>query len=181
MKCRATASPIDQVEADCAVVPYYEDERPLKDSAGLADWRLCGVLSRYILDENIDGHFGETLMFPVRHKKLKIDRVVMIGLGPKPQFQFESFSVCIRKILDTLYKLQITNFTMELPGLFGTDIDIGQAAKRFCEALAIRYREDHSLYATLDVMILARSDQLKKINPIFSSFEKKTREELGQG
>ncbi len=181
MKCRASATTIDQIEADCVVLPFYEDERPLKASTGLADWRLCGSLSRYIMEESIDGHFGETLMFPVRNRKLKIDRVVMIGLGAKSQYQFESFSVTIRNILDTLYKLQVHSFTMELPGLIGTELDISQAAKRFCEAVAIRYRDDQALFASLDVMILARSGQLKKINPIFSSFEKKTREELGQG
>ena len=178
MKCRATSSSIDQIEADCAVLSYFEDERPLKGMTGLADWRLCGSLSGYILEDNISGKFGEILYFPVGHR-LKVNRAVMIGLGSKKEYSFETYSVTVRKILDTLFKLNICDFTMTLPGLVGTDIDVTLAATRFCEALAIRYREDHAMFSMLNVMIIAMSDQLKKLNPVLNNFEKKIRGELG--
>lgn len=179
MRCRATSAPIDDIKTDCAILSFYEDERPLKGMTGLVDWRLCGSLSRFILDGNIDGHFGEILMFPERKWKLQADRVLLIGLGPKSQFSFETYSVTIRRILDSIFKLNINDFVLELPGLIGTDLDISLAATRFVEALAIRYREEQSLLAKLSVTIMAVSDQLKKLNPVFGKFEKNTRLDLG--
>ena len=178
MKCRATSSPIDQVEAVCAVMSYFQDERPLKGMTGLADWRLGGSLSKHILDDRIDGRFGDVLMFPIGHR-LQVNRALMVGLGPKTKYNFESFSVCVRRIMDTLYKLRINDFTMALPGLDGTNIDITMAANRFCEAVAIRFRDDPTLYAHLNITVVADSDHLKKLNPVFTKFEKKVREELG--
>lgn len=178
MKCRATSASIDQVQTACAVMTYFQDERPLKGTTGLADWRLCGRLSRFILDDRIDGRFGDTLMFPVGHR-LKVERVLMIGLGYRASFNFESYSVCIRKIMDTLYKMQINNFALALPGTVDCDIDVSMAASRFCEALAIRFRDDPPLYGMLQVTIIAVPEHLKKLNPVFANFEKKVREELG--
>ena len=179
IKCRATSAPVDQIETRCAVLTFFNDERPLKGMVGLADWRLCGSLSRLIMENSIDGHFGEVVMFPVRNKKLKTERVVILGLGPKAQYNFETFSVSIRKILDTLFKLQINDFTLELPGLCGTDLDIAMAAHRFCEALAIRYRDDRDLFSKMQITVISKPEYIKKLNPVFTAFEKKTRDELG--
>lgn len=179
MKCRATAAPIDEIITECTILFFYEDERPLKGMAGLADWRLCGSLSSFILDSNVDGHFGEILMFPERNRKLQADRVLMIGLGPKNLFTLESYTVSIRSMLDAVHKLKISDFALELPGLVGTDLDISLAATKFTEALAVKYRDEKSLLKKLSVTIMAASDQLKKFNPVFGQFEKKTRQELG--
>ncbi len=179
MKCRAKSTPIDQIKTDCAVLAFFSDERPLKGMTGLADWRLCGSLSRLIMEKGMEGHFGEIIMFPVRNKKLNTGRVIILGLGSKDQFNFETYSVSVRKILDALFKLHIGNFSLELPGLAGSDLDISMAAHRFCEALAIRYRDNQKLFKKMEVTVISPRENIKKLNPVFTSFEKKTKDELG--
>lgn len=178
MRIRATLTAIDQIETDCAVLTYFEDERPLKSMTGLMDWRLCGRLSKFILDEQIDGSFGEALLFPADRKMLS-HKILLMGLGLEGSYTFENYSVTIRKILDALFKLKITEFVLTLPGLYGTDIDLALAATRFCEALSIRYRDDKAMFSAMNVTIVALPDQLKKINPILGNFEKKNRAEMG--
>ena len=38
----------DETARDCLVLPVFKDDRPLRGAAGLADWRLCGRLSRLV-------------------------------------------------------------------------------------------------------------------------------------
>ena len=38
----------DETARVCLVLPVFRDDRPLRGSAGLVDWRLCGWLSRLI-------------------------------------------------------------------------------------------------------------------------------------
>jgi hypothetical protein len=179
MKCRATANPIDQVEADCAVLAYHQDVRPLKGTVGLADWRMCGFFSRLILEDHIQGEIGDVLMMPVHDQKLRIAKVVLIGLGEKNKYDLVAFSNNLDIIFDTLYKMKIYDFAIELPGVSGSDIAPALAAKRFCEALAKKYRQDKTMMKMLRVTVLAKNDQLKKFNPVFGPFEKEIRKELG--
>ena len=178
MKLRATATPIDQIKTECVVLGFFEDERPLKGQTGLTDWRMCGLLSRHLMDGFISGAFGETLFFPVgRH--MACSKALLLGLGKKPSYTFETFSVTVRKTLDTLFKLGIGDIAMPLPGVDGSDIDPNLAAHRFCEALAIRYRDNAGLYANLQVTIVSQSENLKQINPVLANFERKISDELG--
>jgi Cytosol aminopeptidase family, N-terminal domain len=177
MKCRATSTPIDKVETDCAVLSFFEDERPLKGMTGLADWRLCGSLSRYIMNDHVSGKFGESLLFPVDHR-LIVSMVMVFGLGKRTQFDFDAYSVAVRKMVDALFKMHVGRFVMALPGITGNDIDPGNAAIRFTETLGTRYSTDAKLFANLETTVVAFSDQLKKINPVLAKFEKRTKEEL---
>ena len=38
----------DEVPRDCLVLSVFKDDRPLRGAAGLADWRMCGRLSRLV-------------------------------------------------------------------------------------------------------------------------------------
>ncbi|MBI2606877.1 MAG: hypothetical protein HYW49_12450 [Deltaproteobacteria bacterium] len=49
------------------VIPVSGSERPLKGTTGLLDWRLCGLLSRLIIQGKISGADGEFTLIPVRY------------------------------------------------------------------------------------------------------------------
>src|SRR5262245_66486135 len=49
----------EQARVDCLVVPLFSDERPLRESAGRADWRLCGRLSEVLAEGRLSGRRGD--------------------------------------------------------------------------------------------------------------------------
>ncbi len=55
---------MDQVHADTIAVGLFEEDRPPRGLAGLADWRLCGRVSRLIASGNVTGRFREAVLFP---------------------------------------------------------------------------------------------------------------------
>lgn len=79
------AGALHRVEGDVLLVPFFEDERPLRGPAGLVDWRLCGLLSERLLDGALAGADGEAALLP-GGGPLRARRVVALGLGPRGRF-----------------------------------------------------------------------------------------------
>src|SRR5262249_59539619 len=52
----------EQAKVDCLVVAFFSDERPLRESAGRADWRLCGRLSQLLAAGRLTGRRGEAVL-----------------------------------------------------------------------------------------------------------------------
>lgn len=70
------------------VIPIFQDERPLKDSTGLLDWRLYGFISKHIANGRIIGKHNETVLIPVYyHGEYKY--ILVLGLGIKALNPFE--------------------------------------------------------------------------------------------
>ena len=46
------------------VTGFFEDERPLRGAGGYVDWRLNGLLSRYLIEKNLLGVWKETVLIP---------------------------------------------------------------------------------------------------------------------
>lgn len=56
------------------------DDRPLRGPAGLADWRLCGLLSRQIMAGRYEGRLGEDMLIAAA-PRLPYSKLFLIGLG----------------------------------------------------------------------------------------------------
>jgi len=182
MRIRPVSIPIDKVHTDTMVLSFFQDERPLKGSTGLADWRTCGMLSDFILNNNIDGRFKEKLLLPVKEdirRRINCQRLLMVGLGPKKDYDFDKCSQVMEVMLSSLMKLSVTQFALTLPGVGQAGLDYGLASTRFCETLAFTYRRKPELMALVDAVIVAQGARLKEISNVASKHEARINQELG--
>jgi len=85
--------PLERVRAELAVVAFFEGERPLRGSAGRADWRLCGALSELLARGRLLGARGEAVLV-TSDGALRAPRVVALGLGAR-----EAFSLALAEAL----------------------------------------------------------------------------------
>ncbi|MBZ0274006.1 hypothetical protein K8I61_18350 [bacterium] len=177
MKIRAVASDVTQIETDALVVSFFEDERPLKGHTGMADWRLCGLLSGYIIARRIDGHLGEAILFPMNHR-MKVRMVLALGLGTSDRFDDRTFTDVCRRLADAMFKLEIHDFALALPGSILDGFDAAAACARLCEEIGDRYRRDRDMMRLLNVQILGIGPILKEMNPIVAKYEHRFNEEL---
>jgi hypothetical protein len=89
--CRALLDGVDdptgaaRQRVDLAVLPCFEDERPLQGLAGLVDWRMGGHLSALIRTGLCTGSMGEQVLLPGR-RTLPMERLVLLGLGASDAF-----------------------------------------------------------------------------------------------
>ena len=75
-----TMEAVDQADAEALCLFVAADERPLTGLAGLADWRLCGRLSRMLRSGIVTGAGGEALLTPPG-SRLSFKKLFVFGLG----------------------------------------------------------------------------------------------------
>jgi hypothetical protein len=105
----------DETKRDCLVVSVFKDERPLRGAAGLADWRLCGKLSRLVKANRIGAEARETLMLPAG-RRLSFAKILWFGLGESKGYTDDRFRKDVTWILEVVAKASITDWVLQLPG-----------------------------------------------------------------
>ena len=105
----------DEAKRDCLVLPVFKDDRPLRGAAGLADWRMCGRLSKLVKANKATANAGETLMLPPG-RRLKFNRLLWFGLGDAKGYSDERFRKDVKWILDVVTKTNVTDWALQMPG-----------------------------------------------------------------
>ncbi len=77
--------PLERVTCDLALAGAFLTERPLRGGAARLDWRLCGLFSDQIRDQNFSGERGEALLVSTA-SALHAPRALLLGLGQRDQF-----------------------------------------------------------------------------------------------
>jgi Cytosol aminopeptidase family, N-terminal domain len=105
----------DEAKRDALVLPVFKDDRPLRGAAGLADWRMCGRLSRLVKGNKATAEQGESLLLPPG-RRLPFARVFWFGLGDAKGYSDERFKKDVKWILDVITKAGISDWAVQLPG-----------------------------------------------------------------
>lgn len=105
----------DESARDCLVLPVFKDDRPLRGAAGLADWRLCGRLSRLVKASRATADAGETMLLPPG-RRLRFERVIWFGLGEAKGYTDERFRKDLAWILGVVTQAGVADWSVQLPG-----------------------------------------------------------------
>lgn len=106
---------LDGLRCEALALPIFEDERPLRGAAGLADWRLCGRISRLLVRGRVRGTRGERVLVPVR-PRLAFEKLFLFGLGKRAAFDETVFESAMRDVLETLADAKVRTACAALPG-----------------------------------------------------------------
>lgn len=129
---------LTKLSADLLVVTCFKDIRPLQGLASEVDWYYGGILSRALMKKNFIGELGEMLLLSTAGK-LKIPKIILIGLGESSQYGYAQFKTISMKLHATLKGLNIQECAVE--------IDTSSTKKLQAVELAEAFRkgEDRSL------------------------------------
>lgn len=105
----------DESARDTLVLPVFKDDRPLRGAAGLADWRLCGRLSRLVKSQRATAESGETLLLPPG-RRLRFSRILWFGLGDAKGYTDARFRDDLAWILDVVTAAGVTDWALQPPG-----------------------------------------------------------------
>ncbi len=105
----------DENARDCLVLPVFRDDRPLRGAAGLADWRLCGRLSRLLKANRATAEQGETMMLPPG-RRLRFKRVLWFGLGDAKGYTDDRLRKDLTWIADVVAKAGASDWAVQAPG-----------------------------------------------------------------
>ena len=105
----------DETARDTLVLPVFKDDRPLRGAAGLADWRLCGRLSRLVKSNKATAEAGETMLLPPG-RRLRFNRVLWFGLGDAKGYTDDRFRKDLAWILGVVTRAGVKDWALQLPG-----------------------------------------------------------------
>ena len=105
----------DEARRDCLVLPVFRDDRPLRGAAGLADWRMCGRLSRLLKASRATGEAGESIMLPPG-RRLPFARLMWFGLGDAKGYTEDRFRKDLAWIASVVAKAGVKDWSLQMPG-----------------------------------------------------------------
>jgi hypothetical protein len=118
--CGAELARLDGLaDVDALVLSFFNDERPLRGVAGLADWRLCGRISRLLKAGKLSGARGEVTLLPPAGKRMTFQRLLLFGLGesdyPAP-FGEAEYRQAVKRLRDVVERAGLRRYAVQPPG-----------------------------------------------------------------
>ncbi|MCJ7749412.1 MAG: hypothetical protein MUP27_16875 [Desulfobacterales bacterium] len=126
---------IDLQECDVLVTGFFQDERPLRGSSGWMDWRLNGMLSRFLIEKRLTGDWQETTLIPSQRRILP-RMILLLGLGRVREYSYLRLRELSPFLLETLKKLNTSNVCLSLPYEESYNVDCGKLAEVLIEGIA---------------------------------------------
>lgn len=126
---------VDVQECDLLITGFFEDERPLRGTGGLLDWRLNGMLSRFLVEKRLTGDWKETTLIPSQGR-VAPRMLLLLGLGRVREYSYLRLRELSSHLLETLRKLNISSICFSLPYEESYNVDCGKLAEVLIEAMA---------------------------------------------
>ena len=125
----------DVQKCDVLVTGFFQDERPLKGSSGWMDWRLNGMLSRFLIEKRLTGDWQETTLIPSQGRVMP-RMILLLGLGKVREYSYLRLRELSPYILEILKKLNTSNICLSLPYEEGCNVDCGKLIEVLIEGIA---------------------------------------------
>jgi hypothetical protein len=126
---------VDVQECDVLVTGFFKDERPLKGSSGWVDWRLNGMLSRFLIEKKLNGDWEEMTLIPSQGRIMP-RMILLLGLGTVKEYSYLRLRELPPHLLETLKKLDASNVCLSLPFEESTSVDCGKLTEVLIEGIA---------------------------------------------
>jgi hypothetical protein len=125
---------VDVQDCDVLVTGFFTDERPLKGSSGWIDWRLNGMVSRFLIEKKLTGEWREmTLVLP--QGRIMPRMILLLGLGKTNEYSYLRLRELAPHLLMTLKKLDRLNVCFSLPYGESYNVDCGKLAEVSIEGI----------------------------------------------
>ncbi|MEE3332447.1 MAG: M17 family peptidase N-terminal domain-containing protein [Myxococcota bacterium] len=113
--------PLERVPSELAVAGVFLEDRPLRGAAGRADWRLCGLLTDLVVEEELNAELGEAVLIG-SSGRLAAPALLVVGLGSRTSFDAACFEAATRTAIERVRSLAFERIAMAPLGVAGEDI-----------------------------------------------------------
>lgn len=125
---------IDLQESDLLVTALFKDERPLRGSTGWVDWRLNGVLSRFLIENRLTGESRERTLIPSQGR-VSPKAILILGMGKIKEYSYLSVREVVPFVVETLKNMRASNLCFSLPYGDEYNVDCGKLTEVLLEGI----------------------------------------------
>ncbi len=133
MRLEVYSGCLSRLRTEILALACFKDIRPLRGLAGEVDWYYSGIISRMMMHKRFTGFHGETLLTPTEGK-LRISKVMMIGLGPSSSYDALQFENAVVKLVKRIAGLQVRDCAVATDSFCGEALEISWVAASFLKA-----------------------------------------------
>jgi hypothetical protein len=126
---------VDVQECNLLVIGFFEDERPLKGSSGWIDWRLNGLLSRFLIEKRLTGHWKEVTLIPSQGR-VTPRMIILLGLGKVDEYSYLRLREICPYLFGTLKRLKASDVCLSFPYEENYNVNCGKLAEVLIEGIA---------------------------------------------
>lgn len=126
---------VDLLESDLLVTGFFQDERPLRGTAGWIDWRLNGRLSSLLIEDKLKGEWRERTLIP-SEGRISSRLILLFGLGRVRQYSSLSVRGVIPFLLETLKSLRVSHICFSFPHGEEYHVDCSKLIEVLLEGIA---------------------------------------------
>ena len=135
---------VDLQECELLVTGFFQDERPLKGTSGLIDWRMNGILSDLLKGGKMTGEWQETTLIP-SHGRVIPRLILLLGLGKVRDYSTLRLRELFPRLFQTLRNLKISRICFSFPSNGKYNVDCGKSAEVLLEGMADCFNSGSSL------------------------------------
>ena len=161
---------LDELKSEALALTFFEDERPLRGALGLIDWRLCGRISRMLLNGRASGALSERILIPGR-PRLPFQKLILVGAGRRDALDDAVFSEVVEDLLTTLDRARVRQSVIALPGRALDRIRPEVAMAIFLGRSAAHPEQDQ-------VTLIEPPEAQREMLPVFERARRRERAEL---
>jgi len=125
---------IDLQESDLLVTALFKDERPLRGSIGWVDWRLNGVLSRFLIENRLTGEWRERTLI-LSQGRVSPKAILILGMGKIKEYSYLSVREVVPFVVETLKNMRASNLCFSLPYGDEYNVDCGKLTEVLLEGI----------------------------------------------
>ncbi len=125
---------VDGQECELLVTGFFKDERPLKGSSGLVDWRFNGKFSRFLMEDKLSGDWNETILVPSQGR-VTPRMILLLGLGELREYGSLRLREVPVRLLQILKRLDAFDICLSLPYGDDTRVNCGKMAEVLIEGI----------------------------------------------
>jgi hypothetical protein len=126
---------VDLQECELLVTGFFQDERPLKGTSGLIDWRLNGMLSHLLKEGRMTGEWQENTLIPC-HGRVIPRLILLLGLGKVRDYSTLRLRDLFPRLFETLRNLKSSKVCLSFPSNERYNVDCGKSAEVLLEGMA---------------------------------------------
>ena len=126
---------VDLQECELLVTGFFQDERPLKGTSGLIDWRLNGMLSHLLKERRMTGGWQETTLIP-SYGRVIPPLILLLGLGKVEDYSTLRLRDLFPRLFETLKNLKSSKVCLSFPSHEKYNVDCGKSAEVLLEGMA---------------------------------------------
>jgi hypothetical protein len=126
---------VDLQECELLVTGFFQDERPLRGTSGLIDWRLNGMLSHLLKEGRMTGEWQEATLIPSNGRVIP-PLILLLGLGKVRDYSTLRLRDLFPRLFETMRKLKSSRVCLSFPSNEKYNVDCGKSAEVLLEGMA---------------------------------------------